>query len=320
VGENGLEEIVETASEIRRREGWDLVICVTDLPLRQGKRPLVAAASPEERVAVVTVPAFGPARLRPRVREATLALVGELVEEALGEEGMRPSRLVRRRLAEVLTPITRTRRRDGVGTYYVMPPAVGHARLLAGMVRANKPWRALSGLSSAVVGAFATGAYALLTSTVWLLSGALGVPRLAGMMAGALLAVLAWLIVAHGLWERPRTPERRKDTALYNAATVLTLGTAVLCAYAVLFVLVFLVADLVIDGSVFRRYAGYQPGIADYALLGWFGASLATVAGALGSGLESIEEVREAAYGHRQRARQKADDADAERGRERQAA
>ena len=296
-GREGVEEILDAGCQARSAEGWDAAICLTDVPLRDGARPLVAAVDRDEKVAVVNIPAFGATLLKPRVRKAAVALIGDIAQETL--EG--PNQLEARRPTEVLTPIRRETAPDArAEVRYVMPAGLGHIRLLSGMVRANRPWRAFSGLSSAVVAAFGTGAYALLSTSIWQLSGQLGWPRLGAIMLCAVTAMVAWLIIGHGLWEKAENGKRPKDAALYNAATALTLGIAVLCGYAAMFVLLFGVAALLIEGGVFKDNAGHAAGIGAYAALAWLGAAIGTVAGALGSKLENIDEVRHATYGHNQ--------------------
>lgn len=169
------------------------------------------------------------------------------------------------------------------------------------------------GLAYAVLIALGTAAYATLNITVWELSDALGWPRLLGAMIGSLGLLIVWLIISHDLWERPRSEEAQADAALYNAATVLTIAIATLWAYALLFALLLLTSALVVDSRLFAKEISHPAGVTDYLALAWFGASVATVAGAIGSGLDSVDAVREAAYGHNQRRRQaeaQADDGD----------
>lgn len=302
-GETSLAEIADTAVAWREREQLDLVICLTDVPLRAGRRPLVAAASVPERIAIIALPAFGATRLRARVREAALALIAAIVEGDLEERPRRP--LIRPRVGDLFAPVRSVTATDlRMPLQFVIPAGLGHLRLLSGMVRANRPWRAMRGLSYAVVAALATGAYEMFNSVVWTLSDSLSPLRLVAVMVVAILAIVIFLIVSHGLWQRPVGSQRPKEAALYNGATALTLLTAVACAYLILFVGLLAGAALVVDAHSLGTQIGRSAGAVDYARLAWLGASIATVAGALGSGLESIEEVREAAYGHNQRRRE----------------
>jgi len=301
VEDGDAESVVAAAARVRERTGADAIIALTDVPLREHLRPLVAAVGLRDDVAVVSVPALGVGRLQPRVETAVMRLAEELLRPA-------PTAVVRgggqQPRASGLLPSTReVDRGERVAVRYLIPAGVGHLRLLAGMVRANRPWRALAGLSSAVVAAFATGAYALLSVTIWELSGALPWSRMLLLMVGAVASVVVWLIVAHRLWERPGERRPPKDARLYNAATTLTLTVAVLVAYAALFALIFVIALTLIDSGVYRRNAGADLDTTGYLAIAWLGASIATVAGGLGSGLESVDEVRDAAYGHHQRRR-----------------
>jgi hypothetical protein len=65
-----------------------------------------------------------------------------------------------------------------------------------------------------------------------------------------------------------------------------------------------------VPGGYFHSILKHQVGLGEYLILSWFGASLATVAGALGASLEDEETVRGASYGYRQRRRQDAHDSE----------
>ncbi len=178
------------------------------------------------------------------------------------------------------------------------------------MVLANRPWKLFPSFKGTLAAAFATGAYALVITTLWILADSVGWARLLLLMVTAMVAMVVWLIVAHHLWERTESPEKRKWTALYNGVTVLTMSVAVLFAYAVLFALIFLAAWVFVPGAYFQTILKHPVGFGEYLTLAWLAASLATVAGALGSSLEDEDTVREATYGYRQRRRNHADDSD----------
>src|SRR5687768_8122288 len=52
-------DMVDAARRRMLREGWDLAVCLTDVPLRIGRRPIVADASATHGVAVLSLPALG---------------------------------------------------------------------------------------------------------------------------------------------------------------------------------------------------------------------------------------------------------------------
>ena len=74
-------EIVSAARELLLSRGWDLAVCLTDLPLRVARRPVVGHASPVHAVAVLCVPALGAVGLRRRARDTVLRLLDTLLGE-----------------------------------------------------------------------------------------------------------------------------------------------------------------------------------------------------------------------------------------------
>lgn len=253
---------------------WDVTVLLTDLPRRDGTDPIELETSADHRVAVVSLPALGATRLRRRAE-----------------------RVIADGVVELLFPGSAVRRaRTG-------SPLRARLRLLVGMVRANRPWRLFPGLSRALAGVFGTAAIALLNSVGWQLGDTLG-PRRLGLIAVLSCAALtAWLIVDHELWERPNDARERQLARLYNTATAGTLMLGVIALYVGVLVVLIPVCLLVFDGQVLQATLLHSPTWADRLGIVWFATSAAMIGGALGSGLENDDIVRQAAYGERQRRR-----------------
>jgi hypothetical protein len=301
-------EILDECREKMLSEGWDLALCLTDLPVYRGGRLVAADVSSERGVAGLSLPAMGALRLRPRSREATLRLAKELYEKVHEPEA--DATLKRSpRSTGFVGPFRRVDPPDedmaamDVDARFAATGPLGHIGLWSGMVLANRPWRMLPAFKGAIAAAFATGAYVLAISSMWLLADAVGFWRLLLLMVTAIVAMVVWIIIAHHLWERPKDRERREWASLYNGVSVLTISAAVLLAYAILFLLLFVAAWIFVPGGYFQSTLKHPVGLGEYLTLSWLGASLATVAGALGASLEDEERVRAASYGYRQRRR-----------------
>jgi hypothetical protein len=79
---------------------------------------------------------------------------------------------------------------------------------------------------------------------------------------------------------------------MFNLGTILTLTLATAVSYLVLLAGTVLAAALLIDTSVLEQTLQRPVDFTDYLTLAWLISSLATVGGAIGSGLEDEETVR----------------------------
>src|SRR5215218_2730931 len=295
--DGGVEALLDDLASRRTDDRWDVAICLTDLPLHAERVPLVAQTSARRRVAMVSLPALGLRQVR-AVRTVVPDLVGRLLTDA-SDERVPPAGWAPAELAGRVPAIRRVVGEADAGELgYVASRRIGRVRLLTGMVRANRPGRALLGLSKLLVGAFGTAAFALTTSTIWQMGDALGGLRLGVIMLLGLTALVAWLIVAHDLWEKPDRETPAELARLFNLGTVLTLTLATVVSYLVLFAGTVLAAALLIDTSVLEQTLQRPVDFTDYLILAWIISSLATVGGAIGSGLEDEDTVRAAAYGY----------------------
>ena len=290
---------------VRRRmqdEGWDLAVGLTDLPLRANRRPVIAHASAMYRVGLLSVPALGARSVPRRAMRAVLNLVEGLLGEEVGRgsdasETGRAHR-IRQRLDELRSPLGRTRADEDGTIAFVGATLRGNFRLLVGMVRANQPARVIARLSIALAVSLGTAAYAMSSSSMWMLSHGMAWPRLALLGAASIITLCVVLVLAHGLWERASGTDDREAVVLFNLTTSATLGLAVLTLYAGLLALSVVGGAGLIPPTVYHGSVGHAPAVADYLKLGWLAATIATAASALGSLVESDEAVREAAYRH----------------------
>lgn len=172
-------EDVDTAmgrlQERAHQRDWDLVVGLTELPLHDHEgRHLLVEIDPQQRAAVLSLPALGGFRMHARARRAVRSLVDGMAD-----------------------PNTNDVRRVS------LPRLRGRWRLLLGMVLANRPWLLVPGLKSALVAALATGAVATINSTVWQLAGSMSWWRLVIATIASVALVVAWLVIDGELWDRP---------------------------------------------------------------------------------------------------------------------
>jgi hypothetical protein len=181
----------------------------------------------------------------------------------------------------------------------------GPWRLLAGMVRDNRPWQLVLGLRGALTAAFAFSAFWVLNSSIWQLGAELSVWRLALAGLATVTSMVLWLIVSHNLWERDDdgVERGRRQVTLFNASTVLTLVIGVSCMYLALLVVNFGATYLLVDRDVLAQVATGPTDLGTYLGIAWLATSGATVAGALGSGFDNEQSVRQAAFSPRERER-----------------
>ncbi len=274
-------EDVETAMgrlhDQARQRNWDLVVGLTELPLHDHEgRHLLVQTDRARRTAVLSLPALGGIRMHARARRAVGSLVSSMADPNATDE---------HRVA--------------------LPRVRGRWRLLLGMVLANRPWLLVPGLKSALVAALATGAVATINNTVWVLAASLSWWRLVVATIGSIAIVVAWLVIDGKLWDRPDddSPQARERSRLYNASTLLTLVTGVVICYAGLYVVNLAWAYFILDPGEMSGSVHSALGYGNLFVLAWFVASAATVGGGLGSGLETDEAIRAAAYSKREQDR-----------------
>lgn len=282
-----------------RDRGWDMMVGLTELPRRLGRRPLVLELDRSEPRAWISVPALGGLRLRARAEVAVLSLVDRMTARSRASQEPGIPTMVR----ELAVPAD-VEGADGHVEAGSMRGWGSRLRLLMGMVRVNRPWRLVGSLDTVFASAAAASAFGVFYASVWNMADTLSPLRLAVINLVAIASMVWWLIFHNGLWERSqRRGGASTQPRLYNATTVLTVLVGVACMYALLFGATFLASLAVISGEYLESTLQHPVDLREYVQIAWFASSMGTVAGALGSNFESEAAIRHAAYGRRQRER-----------------
>ncbi|WP_406691560.1 hypothetical protein REH65_05570 [Saccharopolyspora sp. ID03-671] len=304
LSDDGTIDIVEKAAEKGRSEHCDLLICLTDLPRVAPAGAVVADADTDSGAALASVPAIGWIRLLPYARRVVVHLVGLLARETLGLKGSREDGYHAGTWGVFGVRIRQVPSREStIDANLVLPGLPGRIRLLFGMVRDNRPWWLVPGLSRAVAAASGTAAFGVFFPSIWSLAASLTATRLTAVNLFAVSAMVGWLIVHNGLWERPGGNTDVHKTRVHNAAMLLTVIIGVICTYALLLAVTALGSAIVISPEYLSGQLAHHAGPLDYLALSWLASSMGTIAGALGSSLETESAVRRAAFSKRERER-----------------
>ena len=185
-GSEDVDTAVDRLQDQARQQDWDVVIGLTELPLHDHEgQHLLVETDAEHGASVLSLPALGGLRMHARARRAVRSQVNAMADPNATDEH-----------------------------HVTLPHGRGRWRLLLGMVLANRPWRLVPGLKSALVAALATGAVATINSTVWLLAGSLSWWRLVVATIASVAIAVAWLVVDGGLWDRPDDDSARRANGL----------------------------------------------------------------------------------------------------------
>lgn len=306
-------DIFTKITDYQDNNNWKYTIGLTDLPVIEQQKVVAIDINRQNGASLISLPAYGWRPIKKRIQNSILAMLQAIDEFKNPEKNSEHHRGMQ--LMNAQFPLSNLQARtvyfkDTTSQhtqYYVSSRAKGMFRLVSGMTFANNPFNMLKSLSSVVAIAFTTGAFGIIFTTMWNLSFAYAGWRLLLMMLTAIFGMMIWMIVAHGLWESKKESNNKRITTLYNLTTTMTLTVSVMIYYTILFIL-FLIAALIVLPS---GYLGQtlqlktSANLTIYIKLAWFAASISTVAGAIGVGLNNEALILESTYGYRQKQRYK---------------
>ena len=311
------EKAYQKTEDYLDRYNWNYIISLTDLPLFHDNESVIAVDINEENGAsMISIPAYGWRPLTKRLEKTIVTVIHEInvqfsdyAQNGTAEKDDEE----RQKEYRDIFPFSNLRKirtfADETHTmhirYIVASKISGNLRLLSGMTFANNPLRLMQSMNSVIAIAFTTGASGMIFSTMWQLGNTFSAGRLTMLSLFAIIGMIAWIILAHNLWESTKHSANHKITRLYNMTTLTTLGTSVLIYYIVL-VLIYIIAALILLPSGFlgrQLELKHAAPFSLYIFIAWFAASISTIAGAIGAGMRNEKLVRESTYGSRQQMR-----------------
>lgn len=247
-----VEEIFKKIQDYHNKRKWDYVVGITDLPMFYHQNVLALDINKKNGAAIFSYPAFGWRPVKNRFKHAIVTIINELHYSEREHVGYDDNNRVKKEINKQF-PFSRIEKTEvhlkETGNnhlrYLSNSRSLGMIRLVSGMTFANNPLNMMASLSNIVAIAFTTGAFGLIFSTMWNMGLDFSVWRLFGISIMAILGMLVWIMVSHGLWESTKKAKHKRIVMLYNLTTIMTLFIAIVIYYMILYSL-FLIAELVL--------------------------------------------------------------------------
>ncbi|OHO68906.1 5,10-methylene-tetrahydrofolate dehydrogenase [Staphylococcus sp. HMSC036D05] len=288
-------ESVDKAAKLKEQHQWDYVICLTDLPSISDNKVVISDYNSEKQVAMLSLPSLGVIDLKRKLIKTVTSLIEQLYYERPKSKNA-PHPFVRMKAVEPEEDESSKERY--INTLFIM----SWIQLVAGLTRANQPWKNIFNFKKIISVAFATGTYISIFSMPWELSVIYSPFRLILLMVTAIVGMAGWLFYAHQLLERKTAKSQRVYRYIYNSTTLVTLSMITLINYFILYILLAVSITLFVPVDLFNSWtsAKAQFTFTNYLRLIWFVASLGLLAGAMGSTVENEEKIRRITYSYRQ--------------------
>ena len=218
-----VEEIFKKVQDYHNKREWDYVVGITDLPMFYHQNVLALVINKKNGAAIFSYPAFGWRPVKNRFKHAIVTIINELHYSEREHVGYDDNNRVKKEINKQF-PFSRIEKTEvhlkETGNnhlrYLSNSRSLGMIRLVSGMTFANNPLNMMASLSNIVAIAFTTGAFGLIFSTMWNMGLDFSVWRLFGISVMAILGMLVWIMVSHGLWESTKKAKHKRIVMLYN--------------------------------------------------------------------------------------------------------
>src|SRR5699024_878007 len=228
---DGTIPVLGRAPRLRHQHGWEYLVYLTDLPrYTEEGHPVLCETDLEAGVALISLPALGAAQVSRRARRLAVSLVTALHESRTAD----PTAIA---AASGGARVRQTRSEEGGVLLSAAEGPFTGTRMLAGMLRSNRPGRLLPALTGCLAVAVAAGAFGIFYGTLATVADPLSIPRMLLISALVISLRTAWLILRNGLWSTRDDPSQMWRRHLDNVSTVITVGVSVVLLYLVVVLL-----------------------------------------------------------------------------------
>lgn len=296
-----INEAFDKAEEMGRRNNWDLVIAISDLPSVSNNKIVISEFNDEKGVSLISLPALGVYQIKKKLQNLLVHHVEVLYDKETGEQrGDISSEFINK-----ITSVKPSEDQDTNARYILKSAAGGWVRLVAGMTHLNEPLTAITNLKTIVAVAFATGTYISIFATPWELSLEYSLWRFVLLMMISVFGMTGWLIYAHNLWEFSSSRNQTAYQSLYNLTTLVTLLSITIIKYIIVLMLLTISIVAFVPMELFEGWTDTADDVnwMDYSNLIWFSTSVGVLAGAFGSTAEDEGAIRKVTYTYRQKHR-----------------